>query len=92
MHALATVSARVARAIGAKPLIAPGELSFLTWNAHVDASKAKQELGFRPTPACEGIRTTVSALLDITSNIGASEVDATSTKVVAKRESQAPMR
>jgi len=75
MRALATGSAPLARAFGIQPLIAPGELSFLTWNAHVDASKAKQELGFRPTPAREGIRKTVDALLHLTSNVGASEAN-----------------
>ena len=78
MRALAAVSAPIARALGIKPLIAPGELSFLTWNAHVDASKAKQELGFRPTPAREGIRTTVDALLHPTKSASASEASASS--------------
>jgi dihydroflavonol-4-reductase len=76
MRALASASAPIARALGTQPLIAPGELSFLTWNAHVDASKAKQELGFRPTPAREGIRKTVDALLHGTSNVSASEANA----------------
>ncbi|HMI89200.1 MAG TPA: hypothetical protein VK550_34210 [Polyangiaceae bacterium] len=77
MRALAAVSAPIARAIGIQPLIAPGELSFLTWNAHVDARKAKQELGFVPTPAREGIQKTVDALLHRASNVGASRASAT---------------
>jgi nucleoside-diphosphate-sugar epimerase len=76
MRAIATVSAPIARALSIQPLIAPGELSFLTWSAHVDASKAKQELGFRPTPAREGIRRTVDSLLCRTNDVGASEANA----------------
>ena len=70
MRALATISAPIARTFGIAPLIAPGELSFLTWNAHVDASKAKRELGFVPTPARDGVRKTIAALMQHNSKIG----------------------
>jgi nucleoside-diphosphate-sugar epimerase len=63
MRALAEVSAPVARVLGVRPLIAPGELAFLTWNARVDATKAKEELGFLPTPAREGINKTIGSLV-----------------------------
>lgn len=59
---VATLSAPPARLFGVAPLIAPGELSFLLWNARVDASKAERELGFAPTAAREGVRATVEAL------------------------------
>ncbi len=63
LRALAGVSAPFARRFGGKPLIAPGELSFLLWDVRVDASKAKRDLGFQPTPARVGIERTVNALL-----------------------------
>jgi nucleoside-diphosphate-sugar epimerase len=62
LQLLAGPSARLARWFGFKPLIAPGELSFLLWNARVDASKARRELRFEPTPAKQGLRTTVEWL------------------------------
>ena len=62
MKLLATVSAPLARTFGFKPLIAPGQLSFLLWDARVDASKAQRELGFRPTPLAEGITRTLAFL------------------------------
>lgn len=61
LGAFARASAPLARAFGLTPLVAPGELSFLLWRARVDASKAQRELGFRPTPADEGIRRTLEA-------------------------------
>lgn len=62
MKLLATVSAPLARAFGFTPLISPGQLSFLLWNARVDAGKAQRELGFQPTPLAEGISRTVAFL------------------------------
>ena len=62
LRALAAVSAPLARAFGFHPLIAAGELSFLTWNARVDSTKAQRELGFKPMPSDEGLRRTVAAL------------------------------
>jgi len=41
---------------------AAGELSLLLWNVAVDSTKAQRELGYRPTPAAEGIRKTVEAM------------------------------
>ena len=62
MKLLAAASAPLARAFGFTPLIAPGQLSFLLWDARVDASKARRELGFQPTPLAEGISRTVAFL------------------------------
>ena len=59
---LAAVSAPLARAFGGSPLVAPGELSFMLWDARVDASKAQRELGFSPYPLREGVRKTVESL------------------------------
>lgn len=59
---LAAAMAPAARVFGFTPLIAPGQLSFLLWDAHVDASKARRELGFRPTPLAEGVARTVAFL------------------------------
>ncbi len=62
MKLLAGVSAPLARTFGFTPLIAPGQLSFVLWDAHVDASKARRELGFTPTPLAEGVERTVAFL------------------------------
>jgi dihydroflavonol-4-reductase len=62
MKLLAGVSAPLARTFGFTPLIAPGQLSFVTWDARVDASKARRELGFTPTPLAEGVERTVAFL------------------------------
>jgi nucleoside-diphosphate-sugar epimerase len=58
LQLLAGPSAQLARWFGFKPLIAPGELSFLLW----DASKAQRELRFAPTPAQRGLAQTVEWL------------------------------
>ncbi|HEY3498869.1 MAG TPA: NAD-dependent epimerase/dehydratase family protein [Polyangiaceae bacterium] len=62
LNLLVAISEPPARWFGFAPLVAAGELSFLLWNVHVDASKAQRELGFRPTPVSEGVRRTVEAL------------------------------
>lgn len=62
MKALASASAPLARTFGFTPLIAPGQLSFLLWNVSVDATKAKRELGFQPTPLAEGVAKAVDFL------------------------------
>lgn len=62
LQLLAGPSAQLARWFGFQPLIAPGELSFLLWNAQVDASKAGRELRFVPTPAQRGLTKTVEWL------------------------------
>lgn len=58
VKALAALSAPLARAFGFRPLVAPGELSFVLWDVRVDASKAKRELGFEPTSLTEGVART----------------------------------
>jgi nucleoside-diphosphate-sugar epimerase len=64
MKLLAAVSAPLARTFGFTPLIAPGQLSFLLWDARVDASKARRELGFTPMPLAQGVERTVAFLRD----------------------------
>jgi nucleoside-diphosphate-sugar epimerase len=54
--------APLARALRFTPLVAPGELEFLLWEARVDASKARRELGFRPEAVEDGVRRTVAWL------------------------------
>ena len=62
LRAVAAASAPLARTFGFKPIIAPGQLSFLMWNVKVDATKAQRELGFVPTPLDEGVAKTVAFL------------------------------
>jgi nucleoside-diphosphate-sugar epimerase len=62
LQGLAAVSEPLARVFGFTPLVARGQLSFMLWDARVDASKAKRELGFRPTPLSEGVARTVAFL------------------------------
>jgi dihydroflavonol-4-reductase len=62
LQLVARASAPLARAFHFRPLVAPGELTFLLWSARVNAEKAKVELGFVPTPLDEGVRRTVEFL------------------------------
>ncbi|HLL01684.1 MAG TPA: SDR family NAD(P)-dependent oxidoreductase [Myxococcaceae bacterium] len=62
LQVLAGALAPLARVFGFTPLIAQGQLSFLLWDAHVDASKARRELGFQPTPLEEGVARTIAFL------------------------------
>ncbi len=62
LQGLAAVSEPLARVFGFTPLVARGQLSFMLWDARVDASKARRELGFRPTPLAEGVARTVAFL------------------------------
>jgi nucleoside-diphosphate-sugar epimerase len=62
MKALAAISAPLARVFGFTPLIAPGQLSFLLWNASVDARKATRELGFVATSLDDGAKKTIAFL------------------------------
>jgi dihydroflavonol-4-reductase len=62
LQVLAATLAPMARVFGFTPLIAPGQLSFLLWDARVDASKARRELGFQPLPLAEGVARTIAFL------------------------------
>ncbi len=62
LQALASGLAPLARVFGFTPLIAPGQLSYLLWDARVDASKARRELGFQPTPLAVGVARTIEFL------------------------------
>jgi dihydroflavonol-4-reductase len=62
IKALALGSAPLARLFGFRPLVAPGQLSFLLWDPHIDARKAERELGFVPTKLEEGVSRTVEFL------------------------------
>ena len=46
------------------PLMGRGQLHFLLWQARVDSSKAREELGVEFTPWDEGIRKTVRWMAD----------------------------
>ena len=56
---IAGVSAPLARTFGFRPLVAPGQLTFMLWDARVDASKAQASLGFAPTPLADGVARTL---------------------------------
>ncbi len=60
--ALTTGGELVARLIGRPPPLARGQLHFLRWNAVPDASRARAELGWEPTPLAEGLRRTLAEL------------------------------
>ena len=62
LKVVAGALAPLARVFHFTPLIAPGQLSFLLWNARVDASKAQRELGFQPLPVEEGVARTIAFL------------------------------
>jgi nucleoside-diphosphate-sugar epimerase len=62
LKVVAAASAPLARVLGWKPLIAPGQLSFLLWSPRIDSAKAQRELGFVPTPLELGVRRTVAFL------------------------------
>jgi dihydroflavonol-4-reductase len=64
MEALARISAPLARVFPFTPLVAPGQLSFMRWEAHVNAAKAQRELHFRPTPLDTGVARTLAFLRD----------------------------
>lgn len=63
LEALAAVMAPLARTFGFQPMVAPGELHFVLWQARVDTTKAQRELGFTPTPFEEGARATLAHLV-----------------------------
>jgi nucleoside-diphosphate-sugar epimerase len=62
LKVVAAASAPLARTFGFTPLVAPGQLSFLLWDAHVDTTKAQRELGFQPTSLETGVARTVAFL------------------------------
>jgi dihydroflavonol-4-reductase len=59
---VARTTTPLARLLGFRPLLTPGELGFLMWQARVDTTKAQTELGFVPTPVAEGVARTVTWL------------------------------
>lgn len=64
LRVLAATMAPLARTFGFTPLVAPGELSFLSWNVRIDNTKARRELGFEPTSPAVGVPKTVEAFRD----------------------------
>ena len=58
---LAAAMEPLARAFGFTPLIARGPLSFVLWNARVDSTQARRELGYLPVPLAEGLRRTLES-------------------------------
>lgn len=62
LRAVARGSAPVARALGIPPLLAPGELEFLLWEAQVDNTKACEQLGYEPVDLDTGIARTIEHL------------------------------
>ena len=62
LKVIAGASAPLARTFGFTPLLAPGELTFLLWEAKVDSSKAQRELGYTPVDLDAGIALTIADL------------------------------
>jgi dihydroflavonol-4-reductase len=60
--ALAVGGELLARVIRRPPPLARGQLHYLRWNAVPDASRARAELGWEPTPLAEGLRRTLAEL------------------------------
>jgi len=58
---LAAAGEAASRLIRRPPLLPWGQLCFFLWNAAPDGSKARRELGWRPTPLPEGLRATLDA-------------------------------
>eukprot|EP00164_Ancoracysta_twista_P008200 GFYU01011790.1.p1 GENE.GFYU01011790.1~~GFYU01011790.1.p1 ORF type:complete len:378 (+),score=116.10 GFYU01011790.1:92-1135(+) len=59
---LARVMTGVGRAIRVKPMIPYSAVQFFTWNATVDNTKAKTQLGWKPISIDEGIKRTIEFL------------------------------
>jgi nucleoside-diphosphate-sugar epimerase len=62
MRVIAAVTTPVLLRLGKAPLLDPGQLVWLLNDTRVDASRAKAELGFVPTPVVEGVRRTLASL------------------------------
>lgn len=62
MKLVASLTTPVLLRLGKEPLLAPGQLHWVLNDTRVDASRAKRELGFVPTPVAEGVRRTVESL------------------------------
>ncbi|MBL7502275.1 NAD-dependent epimerase/dehydratase family protein [Frankia nepalensis] len=59
--ALAATGEAAARITRRPPPLARGQLAYLRWNAHPDASRARRDLGWEPTPLRDGLRRTLEA-------------------------------
>ncbi|MFO0694674.1 MAG: NAD-dependent epimerase/dehydratase family protein [Polyangiales bacterium] len=56
------VSEGVSRLFGGPPLLPKGQLHFMLWGARPDARRARERLGWKPTPLDEGMRALVRSL------------------------------
>jgi nucleoside-diphosphate-sugar epimerase len=61
-RAIASIGEWVAQFTHRPPLIAKGGLYFLQWQARPRSERAQRELGWKPTPLCEGLRKTIAFL------------------------------
>ena len=64
-HAVRSVGEAVAARTGKAPLVAAGELTFLESHAIADATFAREQLGWSPTPVEDAFATTVAWLRDL---------------------------
>jgi nucleoside-diphosphate-sugar epimerase len=62
MKLVAAVTTPLLLRLGKEPMLAPGQLHWVLNDTRVDASRAKRDLGFVPTPVVEGVRRTVASL------------------------------
>ena len=60
--AIASIGAGVSRVIRRPPLLPKGQLIYFLWQGRPDSTKAQRELGWRPTPLDEGVRSTLNAM------------------------------
>jgi dihydroflavonol-4-reductase len=61
-RAMAAGGEALSRVIRRPPLLSRGQLYYFLWNAEPVATKARQELGWEPTPLDEGVRKTLTAM------------------------------
>jgi dihydroflavonol-4-reductase len=59
------VSTSLTRTVGLPPALPVGVLSLLLWQARIDASKAKRELHYEPTPLEDGLAAAVAHLREL---------------------------